>query len=338
MDGQTELQIDLDSSLLALHGKQEGGAYNGHYHEFGYHVGWGVDVRTDRIAALWLNPGNEHTSQGQDEQLTWILDQGVKITLARFDAGLIGPKLLRAMEGRVDAFVCRIRPNATLRSLSDPLEPGGPYYAGARSYDEIRYAAESWDQEQRVVVKFQVPDEEKVQKKAQAKGPAKVQKQCAPALFAERFYFVTSLAEAPAQVVRTYQQRGESERVFGEFAQTFEPTFRHAEMAKNEVWALLVALAHNVLSSVREMLPPVETPQETRVEHRPAYLPEGWVLSFRQTLPEEPPMRPVRPLLARVRDMALRVPCTFKKIGQRLRLIVCPDLLEPAWFPALMRT
>jgi hypothetical protein len=315
MDGQTELQIDLDSSLLALHGKQEGGAYNGHYRgsisaspgeqdraqraidgEFGYHVGWGVDVRTDRIAALWLNPGNEHTSQGQDEQLTWILDQGTKVSLARFDAGLIGPKLLQAMEGRVDAFVCRIRPNptlwATLRSLSDPLEPEGPYFAGARSYDEIRYAAESWDQEQRVVVKFQVPDEEKVQKKAQAKGPAKAQKQCAPALFAERFYFVTSLAEAPAQVVRTYQQRGESERVFGEFAQTFEPPS-------------IAAHARLPVAALLEM---------------------------------ESPMRPVRPLPARVRDMALRVPCVFKKIGQRLRLIVCPDLLEPTWFPVLMRT
>jgi hypothetical protein len=337
MDGQTELQIDLDSSLWELFGQQEGKAYNGHYHGSGYHVGWGVDVRTDRIVTVWLNEGNEHTSLGQDEQLTWILDQGVKVSLARFDAGLIGPKLLRAMEGRVDAFVCRIRPNATLRSLSDPLEPGGPYYAGARTYGEIRYAADSWDKEQRVVVKFQVPEEEKVRKVQKKARMQKAQEQRAPALFAERFYFVTTLAGAPAEVVRTYQQRGESERIFGEFAQTFEPTFRHTEMAKNEVWALLVALSHNVLSSVREALPPVETPQEIRVEHRPAYLPEGWVLGFRQTLPEEPPMRPVRPLLARVRDMALRVPCAFLKIGQRLRLIVCPDLLEPAWFPALMR-
>lgn len=335
MDGQGELQLDLDSSLLALHGKQEGGAYNGHYHAFGYHMGWAVDVRTDRIAAVWLNAGNEHTSLGQDEQLTWILDQGTHVSLARFDAGLIGPKLLQAMKGRVDAFVCRIRPNSTLRSLSDPLEPEGPYVAGARSYDEIRYTAESWDTEERVVVKFQVP-EEGAPKKAQAKMPTKAPKQRAPALFAEHFYFVTSLTDTPAQVVRTYQQRGESERVFGEFANTFEPTFRHAEKDKNEIWALLAALSHNVLSSLREALPLAETPQESRVEHRPAYLPEPWVLGFRQTS-EGQPMRPVRPLLSRVRDMALRVPCMLKKVGQHLRLIVSPDLLEPTWFPALMR-
>jgi hypothetical protein len=31
----------------------------------------------------------------------------------------------------------------------------------------------------------------------------------------------------------------------------FEPMFRHAEMGKNEVWAQLLALAHNVMVDLR---------------------------------------------------------------------------------------
>ena len=37
--GVSALHLDGDSSLLELHGKQEGGAFNGHYKEFGYHAG-----------------------------------------------------------------------------------------------------------------------------------------------------------------------------------------------------------------------------------------------------------------------------------------------------------
>ena len=39
-EGIPALHLDGDSSLLELHGKQEGGAFNGHYKEFGYHAGW----------------------------------------------------------------------------------------------------------------------------------------------------------------------------------------------------------------------------------------------------------------------------------------------------------
>jgi hypothetical protein len=45
--------------------------------------------------------------------------------------------------------------------------------------------------------------------------------------------------------------RGEAERRFGDFLAAFEPTFRHAEMTKNEVWAQLLALAHNTLVDLR---------------------------------------------------------------------------------------
>lgn len=151
--------------------------------------------------------------RGQADQLTWIQNQGAKVTLARFDAGLINPEMLQAMEGRVDRFVCRIRPNAPLERLADPLEPGAPFQSQAWSYGEFRYASGTWEREQRVVVKFQTPEG------AKGENP----------LFMEGFYLVTSLAEDPSEVVRFYLQRGEAERVFGDFVQTLKPTFRHVE-------------------------------------------------------------------------------------------------------------
>lgn len=318
-EGQEFLELDLDSSLQELHGKQEGGAYNGHYHAFGLHSGWALDIRTGRLVAIWHNEGNAYTSTGQPETLTWILDQNVRVNLARFDAGLIEPAMLDAIASRVPHFVCRIKSNPVLERLADPLEPEVPQLAGARSYAEFRYAAESWSTDHRVVVRFQSIEGD----------------ENARSLFLERFYFVSNLTNEPSQVVATYLRRGEAERVFGEFKNTFEPNFRHDELAKNETWAQLLALAHNVLVAIREQLPMDEIPLKVHVEHRPAFLPLPWVSEFHRTI--EKSTTQVRPLLSRVRDMALRVTGELKKVGKQVLLTVRPDILAPTWFPALMR-
>jgi hypothetical protein len=320
LEGREDLELDMDSSVLELHGAQEWGGYNAHYHTFGYHAGWALDVRSGKIAALWLNEGNANTARGQADQLTWILDQGAAVRMARFDAGLINPEMLRAIDGRVERFACRIRPNPVLERLSDPIEPPGPYPEGSRSYGEVRYAADTWDKEQRVVVKFLAPEG--------TKGSL--------AMFPERFYFVTSLKEeAPSEVVHFYLGRGEAERVFGDFVQTLRPTFRHVDVTRNRGWALLVALAHNVLADLRDLLPKAEKPAKEWVERNPAFLPDHLVFGFHRLV--DGAMREVRPLLARVRDLALRVPVELKKAGKRLALYVRPDILAPSWFPALGR-
>jgi hypothetical protein len=43
-EGRGGLHIDGDSTLIELHGAQEGSSYNGHYHCTGYHAGWMVDT------------------------------------------------------------------------------------------------------------------------------------------------------------------------------------------------------------------------------------------------------------------------------------------------------
>ena len=320
LEGREDLALDMDSSVLELHGAQEWGGYNTHYHTFGYHAGWALDTRSGKIAALWLNEGKANTARGQADQLTWILDQGTPVRMARFDAGLINPAMLQAMDGRVERFACRIRPNPALERLADPIEPAGPYPEGSRSYGEIRYAADTWDKEQRVVVKFQAPEG--------TKGSL--------AMFPERFYFVTSLKEeAPSEVVHFYLRRGEAERVFGDFVQTLRPTFRHVDVTKNRSWALLVALAHNVLADLRDLLPKAEKPAKAWVERSTAFLPDHLVFGFHRLL--DGVTREIKPLLARVRDLALRIPVELKKVGKNLALHIRPDILAPSWFPALGR-
>jgi hypothetical protein len=321
LEGQDSLELDMDSSVLELHGTQEQGSYNTHYHTFGYHAGWALDVRTQKIVALWLNEGKANTARGQADQLTWILEQGAQVTMVRFDAGLINPEILSAMEGRVDRFACRIKSNDKLKQLTDPLEPAAPLFANARSYDEFRYAAGTWDKEQRAIVKFETPD-----------GKAGER-----ALFAERFYFVTNLVqETPAEVVSFYLQRGEAERVFGEFATTLQPTFRHKEVWKNGIWALLVALAHNVLADLRDLLPQEEKPRKARLEHRPDFLPEPWVFGFHQLVDDV--TQKVRPLLARVRDMGedrRKIQLLHHEISHELGgMLLWNDLRDLFGFPA----
>ena len=97
-----------------------------------------------------------------------------------------------------------------------------------------------------------------------------------------------------------------------------------------------MALAHNVLADLRDLLPKVEKPAKVRVEHHPAFLPDSVVFGFHRFL--DGATQEVRPILTRVRDLALRIPVELKKAGKKLALYVRPDILAPAWFPALGRT
>ena len=233
-EGVSALHLDGDSRLLELHGKQEGGAFNGHYKECGYHAGWLLDA-SGRLSALWLNEGNAHTADGQAEKLAWMLEPGVRIGSYRGEAGMPSAGLMGGLEGMGATYAMRSRSNSRLDEVAQAICPELPKVGGIAAFREFQHSVKSWGTERRVGVKFQVPET----------------KNGAAALFAESFYFVTNLDDAPAKVVEHCLNQGEAEGRLGEFVAAFEPTFRHAEMAKNEVQAQLLALAHNVLVDLR---------------------------------------------------------------------------------------
>jgi hypothetical protein len=121
-EGGRTLHLDGDSSLLELHGKQEGGAWNGHYQDFGYHAGWLFD-RSGRLAAFWLMEGNAHTAQGLTDQLTWMLKEGRQVASYRGDAGMPSAKLLKLLNKEHVDFVLRLRANTRLDEVTQGLSP-----------------------------------------------------------------------------------------------------------------------------------------------------------------------------------------------------------------------
>jgi hypothetical protein len=312
-EGVPALHLDGDSSLLELHGKQEGGAFNGHYKEFGYHAGWILEA-SGRLAALWLNEGNAHTAQGQAEKLGWMLAQGVRIGSYRGDAGMPSPELMNGLESMGATYAMRLRSNSRLDEASQAICPELPKVGGAVAFSEFQHAVKSWGTERRVVVKFQVPET----------------KDGAAALFAEAFYFVTNLDDAPAKVVEHYLNRGEAERRFGDFLAAFEPTFRHAEMTKNEVWAQLLALAHNTLVDLRTKVDGGE-----ELKPRPSLKPikgeGGW-----SVLATTYAMGRVKPSLVRFRAFALKLANTILEHSRSQWLRLNPQHLRPAWASALI--
>jgi hypothetical protein len=314
-EGGRTLHLDGDSSLLALHGKQEGGAWNGHYQEFGYHAGWLFD-RSGRLAALWLMEGNAHTAQGQSDQLTWMLEEGRSIASYRGDAGMPSARLLKLLDKEHVDFVLRLRANSKLDELAQDLCPDLPRMGGAIAFSEFTYRAKTWDRERRVAVKFQVPMGE----------------DGAPALFTENFYFVTSSDAAPDAVVERYLRRGEAERLFGEFKAALEPTFRHAELGKNQIWAQFLALAHNVLVDLRDR---IDGGRE--LKPRPSLKPlregSGW-----SVLATAFHWAPVRPTLNRFRAFALKLANGVCQHARTTVLRLHPQHLKPAWPMALAPT
>jgi hypothetical protein len=238
-EGRDGLNIDGDSSLLEVHGKQEDAAYNGHYHGHGFHAGWMVDTGVGKVIALWLNPGNAYTSEGQADMLAELSDMGIQILSYRGDAGMPNVATFERLEKEDATYTMRLKSNARLDNLAEHLLPPGPWQADQMYIGEFDYAAKSWDRQRRVVAKLQKP---------------KV-KDGAVSLFWEGFYFVTNQKTSAEDVVKHYLQRGQAERVFGEFLQVMTPNFRHEERNKNEAWAQILALGFNTLVDLRKTLP-----------------------------------------------------------------------------------
>ncbi|HLO67662.1 MAG TPA: transposase [Holophaga sp.] len=253
--------------------------------------------------------GDAHTVRGQAERLTWMLEIGLPVASYRGDAGMPSARLMKLLnQGGVD-FTMRLHANSKLDELAQDLCPAIPKMGGAVAFSECPYRAGTWDRERRVVVKFQVPQDESG----------------APALFTENFYFVTTREDAPAEVVEHYLARGEAERRIGEFKAAFEPTFRHAEMDKNQVWASLLALAHNVLVDLRERVK-----GEPELKPRPSLKPlregSGW-----SVLATTYQASPVLPSLARFRAFALKLANAVVRHARIQFLRLHPQHLKPAW-------
>jgi len=203
------LTLDLDSSEDRAYGAQEGAAYNGYFghvafHPLFAHLGDGLG----ELVKVQLRPGNVYTSDGVVDFVRPLLPRLLAVTGAlwvRGDSGFAVPDLFEHVEG-LDArerratpekrafYVIKLKSNAVLQRLAEPhcrRGVGRPPNHPVRKYVELRYRADSWSRDRRVVLEVTFKPGE---------------------LFPETAFIATNLTEEEAsgeEVFAFYRRRGD---------------------------------------------------------------------------------------------------------------------------------
>lgn len=199
--------IDMDGTDDPAHGGQQGVLFNGFYGKWCYvplvsFVSFDGDPEQYAVSAR-LRPGNAKCQRGAVPVLRRIV-RGLRRrmpharVLVRLDAGFANPRLFTALECMGVDYVVGMAGNAALDRNAEPAmiksralvaQTG----ASARGFADFRYAAGSWEQERRVVVKAEVTVEGERSPRDNAR------------------FHVTNLRLGSANVHALYCGRGDSE-------------------------------------------------------------------------------------------------------------------------------
>jgi hypothetical protein len=234
--------IDIDSYPREAHGHPEGTAYNGHYHQSMLHP---LIVMVNlRIVDIRHRPGNVHTAQDCWDAMHAVLD-GLPETCTdrwiRADAGFAAGEHFDQIEGAGAHYVMRLKNNtrltagaASFRSRTDSEWAATPSAENRVATLEMRYRAESWTKERRVVAILVERGREE--------------------LFSNMFFLITNALESSISgidLLALYRQRGSAEGRIGEFLNQVAPRVLFTENAKNDAIHLLSAFAYLVLDELR---------------------------------------------------------------------------------------
>ena len=109
--------LDMDSTEVRVHGRQEQSAYNGHFESTCYHPLLLFNREGDCLAAK-LRPGNVHSADGWEELLLPEIErqqaQGKEVVF-RGDAAFAKPELYEALEERDVKYAIRLPANDHLQ-------------------------------------------------------------------------------------------------------------------------------------------------------------------------------------------------------------------------------
>lgn len=172
------ITLDLDHTDDAPHGQQELSIYNHHYGHYCYLPLLVFEASTGTLVTAILRPGKRPTG----EENAWIMRRVLRLLrkhcpnthiLLRGDGHFSNPELMQLIvdDGNAD-FIFGLPGNSVLynkaeglmknarghialrRSLAD--QKLGPAIAAVRLFGEFEYAAKSWSQSHRVVLKAEV--------------------------------------------------------------------------------------------------------------------------------------------------------------------------------------
>jgi Transposase DDE domain group 1 len=152
--------LDMDSTEVRVHGRQEQSAYIGHFESTCYHPLLLFNREGDCLAAK-QRPGNVHSGDGWEELLLPEIErqqaQGKEVVF-RGDAAFAKPELYEALEERDVKYAIRLPANDNLQLnirelLTRPV--GRPSQKPVFRFKSFLYQAASWTVARRVVAKVE---------------------------------------------------------------------------------------------------------------------------------------------------------------------------------------
>ena len=249
------ITIDLDPSDDPAHGSQQNIAFNSFYdcHCFLPLLAFvTIDDEPEQYALpALLRGGKASATEGAFWVLRQILGRLRKLfpktrIRVRLDGGFSGPELLDFLDGERVEYLIGLAKNSTLSSHSLELAYAAweGYYENSKTvtlYGETRYAAESWnDNQRRVIIKAEV-----------VQYPERLPRE-------NTRYVVTNLRHAPQRVYEIYRQRGDVENRIKELFLEMElGRTSCSRFEANQLRMLLTVGAYALLQEIRRCAAPL---------------------------------------------------------------------------------
>ena len=247
--------LDIDPFPIAVHGRQEGGAYHGHYRQTMYYpivASFSAEgsYESNRLGEGFvhaiLRKGNAGGNQGAVRFVREAVRKARVLAThldARIDAGLVEGPVLDALDNDGVRFVGRIKNNAALDAIAESYlrrRPGRPTNDGDELAIEVGpYRAGSWTRPYRLVlVLIDLPD------------PKTGRRQWFP-----HYFFLVTNWTMPQRdawsLLGHYRNRGTFEDRLGEFNGVIGGGLPAKPFVANETSLLLKLLAFNLAGMIR---------------------------------------------------------------------------------------
>ena len=241
--------FDLESTLFATFGKQEGGAFNFHYQANGYHPLLCFDGMTGDLLKIELRPGTQYCCNGAAEFMRPLLEEYQKkypniALFLRGDSGFATNELYRVCEDNGTSYAIRLKENDVLRKLASELDSDlydltrEDVVSYAVVYGEFEYKAGSWDYPKRVVCKVEKPFGQMIHMYT---------------------FVVTNMDSSPEELIGFYCKRGQMENFIKECKSGFDMDYvSSSTLIVNANRVMIHALAYLLFNLFRRLVLPAK--------------------------------------------------------------------------------
>ncbi len=237
--------LDLDSTLFATYGKQEGHDFNYHYQANGYHPLLCYDGLTGDLLKAELREGSKYCSKDAEifmfSVLQEYLDREIQ-TFLRADSGFASDKLYSVCEENGCSYAIRLKISKPL--VAEASDKDDDLFQATKLnqvdyaviYGEFMYQAGSWDYPRRVVYKIEKPYNQ----------------------MTHLYTFIVTNMELPAeQVIQFYCGRGKMESFIKESKNGFDmASVSSHSMTVNTNRMLIHMLAYNLFNWFKRLVLP----------------------------------------------------------------------------------